>query len=776
MNADEPVVDLRLAPSAALVWLTTALGYLQLATALHIARVGGLVLLVVGLGLLGVRRLRPVALVVVVAAVSTVLGSWVAGARLAAAGDSPLAAAAAAERYVEVSGSVASRPRPVGGFASGEMAVLVIDVRTAVVRGVRYELDRPLLVFAPASSWSALVPGSVVGLSGTAKQPKSIGEADAVLVVDTPPAVERGPPRYQQYAADARDGLRAAAGSALDGDTAGLVVAITNGDTGGIGDLTRTQFRDSGLAHLLAVSGANVAIVIGALIWVLRRSRAPFALQIGAAAAGLAAFVAVTGPEPSVLRAAGMGAVLLVGLASGRPRSSLPALCATIIVLVVAVPSLAASIGFALSVVATAGIVLLAPRLTARWERLPRWVSVPLAVTTAAGLVTVPLLVLLYPVINLGSLIANLLAAPAVAPATILGIAATVLSGWLSPVAVALCFVAGFFVRWIEFVAATFARVGVLQIPWPSGVRGLVVAVLAVGAVLAGVALVRYRRWSRRLVLTVVGALLVALVVRAVTRPSTPGDWVIAACDVGQGDAVLARAGPREAVLIDTGPDPVLLEDCLQALDVEQVPLVVLSHFHADHVGALNAVLGPRPVVEVLVSPLDGGRSQDAISELAADYGAVVSAGTPGTSWQVGEVRVDVLGPLRLPLESDQNNGSLIVRISVGGVTMLATGDAELAEQQQMVPCGCLRADVLKVPHHGSATQVDEFLEASGASLALVSAGVDNDYGHPAPSTLATLRRLGMRVERTDLSGTITLSVRDGEVVVSTIPRQRPDS
>ncbi|GAB3303417.1 DNA internalization-related competence protein ComEC/Rec2 [Epidermidibacterium keratini] len=776
MNDDERVVDLRLAPSAALVWLTTALGYLHLDGALNIARITGILVLLAGVALFGVRRLRPVAIVVVVAAVSTVLGTWVAGARLAAARDSPLSAAAEAERYVEVSGTVASRPREVGGFASGATVVLVVDAQVAQVRGSRVELDRPVLVFAPASSWSELVPGAVVGLSGTAKPPRTPGEADAVFVVDKPPVVQRGPPRYQQIAAAARDGLRGAASDALGGDTAGLLVAITNGDTSGIGELTSIQFRDSGLSHLLAVSGANVAIVIGALIWLLRRSRAPFAVQIGAAAAGLAVFVAVTGPEPSVLRAAGMGVVLLAGLASGRPRSSIPALSATIIVLVVAIPSLSASIGFALSVVATAGIVLIAPRLTARWERLPRWFALPLAVTASAGLVTAPLLVLLYPVINLGSLLANLLAAPAVAPATILGILATVTAGWLTPVAIALCFTAGFFVRWIEFTAAVFARVGALQIPWPSGVRGLIAATLAVVGVLAGIAMLRYRRWTRRVVLAVVGTLLVVLIVRAIGRPSTPTDWAIAACDVGQGDAVLARAGPDSAVLIDTGPDPVLLEDCLQSLNISQVPMVLLTHFHADHVGAVDAVFGRRPVAEVIVSPLDGGATQDGITALAADYGATVSAGTPGASWRVGQVRIDVLGPLRLPAQADPNNSSLILRVSVGGMTMLVTGDAELPEQQQMLACGCLRADVLKVPHHGSATQDPDFLAASQASVALVSVGADNDYGHPAPSTLAALRERGMRIERTDLSGTITLSMRDGTLVAGAIPRQRPDS
>ena len=139
-----------------------------------------------------------------------------------------------------------------------------------------------------------------------------------------------------------------------------------------------------------------------------------------------------------------------------------------------------------------------------------------------------------------------------------------------------------------------------------------------------------------------------------------------------------------------------------------------------------------------------------------------------GWTARVGDVEVAVVGPQRqiVGSTSDPNNNSLIARVEVSGVSMLITGDAQVEQEASMLNCACLRADVLKVPHHGSKNRDDGFFAATQASVALISVGRDNAYGHPAPSTVTELKRLGMAVRRTDREGTIILAVEDNELVV----------
>ena len=297
------------------------------------------------------------------------------------------------------------------------------------------------------------------------------------------------------------------------------------------------------------LSGSNLAIVAGTVLGLLRLLRADPRVAAVLSAAALLGFVVLARPSPSVLRAAVMGGVVLLALALGRARSAVPALAAAVLGLLLVDPALATDPGFGLSVLATAALVLIVPGWVARMRRrgVPPGAAEALAVPAAACLVTAPLIAGLNGGVSLVSVAANLLAAPAVAPATVLGVAAAVLSPVSTTAAQACAWLAGPAVGWLVAVADRAAAVPGGVVPWPDGVTGA--GLLAV-IVLALVALARSRRVRPLLLAAVVGLLLVLVPTRVLRPGWPPPGWAVVACDVGQGDAlVLATGQPGRAVL-----------------------------------------------------------------------------------------------------------------------------------------------------------------------------------------------------------------------------------
>ena len=243
---------------------------------------------------------------------------------------------------------------------------------------------------------------------------------------------------------------------------------------------------------------------------------------------------------------------------------------------------------------------------------------------------------------------------------------------------------------------------------------------------------------------------------------------------MGQGDALALRAGPGSAVVVDVGPDPALVDGCLRRLDVDRVPLVVLTHFHADHVDGLAGVARGRRVAAVEVTALaDPPGAARAVAGLARQWGVPETVAGYARSTSIGEVTLQVLWPTPdQPTQgpgdgSTANNASVVLLAEVRGVRMLLTGDLEPPGQEalaRMMPG--LTVDVLKIPHHGSRYQDLGFLTSLGSAVAVVSVGRDNDYGHPAAETLAVLEEAGARVFRTDRDGDVVVAGHDGRLVV----------
>ncbi|TKJ31749.1 competence protein ComEC [Blastococcus sp. CCUG 61487] len=749
-------MDLRLVPVAAVVWAGSLVAPYLTPPWLAAASLGA-----AGAAWRLGRRRTAGATVLLAVLAGIAVTSGTAAVRETTRQASPFAALADHGTTVEVELVLGSVPHLLTG--SGRPRVLADATVTGLHDGAQdLRLDAPVLLFAPQDGWRELLPGQPVRTS-VAVAPRRAGDTVvAVLSARGPPAPIGEPAPWHRLAGRLRAELAGSAARVLEPRPAGLLPGLVVGDTRGMDPVLEEDFRRAGLSHLTAVSGANVAIVIAAVIWPLRRRAVDRRVLAIVGAAALAGFVVLAGPEPSVLRAAAMGAVTLLALASGRVRVAVPALAAAVCVLLLVQPGLAREPGFALSVAATAAIVLAAPTWSRRLRQRgwPALVADALAVSAAAGLATAPLIAGFSGTVSLVSLPANLLAAPAVPPATVLGLLATVIGPVAGPAGDALVWCAGWPTRWLVQVAERAAQVPDAAPGWPAGTAGaLLLATLLLGG---GWALWRFARLRPLALAVLAGLVLVGWPVRQTVRGWPPADTVVVACDVGQGDALVLPVGPGAAVLVDAGPDVAAVDRCLDDLGVVSLPLVLLSHLDADHVGGLPGALDGRAVGEVAtgaLSPVDD--RLPAVDAVAHEAGAERILLQPGDRRQVGEVSLEVLAPAPVlaTAAAEPNDLSLVVRATVRGVRVLLTGDLGAAAEARLRSGGAdLRADVLKVPHHGSGDADAAFLAASGARVALISVGADNTYGHPARTLLDMLARAGMTVHRTDRDGDVAIA------------------
>jgi competence protein ComEC len=749
-------VDLRLVPVALAVWGGTLAGP-WLAPEVLFGVAGLAILLAASLGR---SRRRGAALALgLLAGLAVAAGS--AGVRGLVREASPLRPVAEAGRTVSVVLELDGDPHLLTG--AGLRRVVVDATVTVVLDGPeQHRVEDDVLLFAPAAGWVSLLPGQEVQARVGAAMPQGGQPLVAVLSARGPPTLVGGPGRLQEAAGTLRDGLAESAGRVLDTRAGGLLPGLAVGDTRAMDAVLTEEFRRAGLAHLTAVSGANVAIVVACVLWPLRRRAVDRRVQAVIAGVALVGFVVLARPSPSVVRAAAMGAVALLALASGRSRAAVPALAAAASVLLLLDPRLAADAGFALSVVATAAIVLLAPG----WSRRLRVrgcrpvLADALAVSAAAGLATAPLVAGLNGTVSLVSLPANLLAAPAVAPATVLGLAAAVLAAVWGSAADAVVWVAGWPVRWLVAVAERAAALPDGATAWPAGIGGAVLLTCLV--LVVGWALWRFPRLRPPAVAALLGLVVLGWPLRQSVRGWPLPETVAVVCDVGQGDAIVLPTGPAAAVLIDAGPDVAAVDRCLDRLGVTSLPLVLVSHLDADHVGGLQGALEGREIGEVATGTLSPADERvPAFAALVDGSGADRVTLVPGDRRAVGQVTLEVLAPDpgQATVSAAPNDLSLVVRADARGISLLLTGDLGAEAEARLRRDGTnLRADVLKVPHHGSGDADPEFLAATGARLALVSVGADNTYGHPTPRLLGWLAEAGMRVHRTDRDGDLAVA------------------
>ncbi|TMK80419.1 MAG: DUF4131 domain-containing protein [Actinobacteria bacterium] len=562
------------------------------------------------------------------------------------------------------------------------------------------------------------------------------------------------------------DSLRARlAGSmapGVHGERRAVIAGILLGEDEGLSDELRRRFRASGLYHLLAVSGQNVALIAGGalfLAWFVGLPR--LAGEIGALAA-IGGYVLAVGWQPSVVRAGIAGALASLAWLASRPLDRWYFLLVGAAILLAWNPYSLLDAGFQLSFAAVAAIFVAVPRLEKQLAGypVPRSLAEVVAVSGACGLATAPILLTQFGVVPLYSIPANALAAPVVAPLLGLALVTALVAPILPPLAALLAWVNG----WLAAYLAACARlVGGLPYAAVSARTAFIVFCLALGLALL-VARLRPPRAPR---LAVLGLLAVLIVGGWRLRPGAPGlpaprGLRITFLDVGQGDGALLQV-PQGAVLVDEGAPEADVAGQLRGLGLKSLAMIVLTHPQRDHVGGAAEVLDRLRVGFVLDPEIPSGSSDEKAALAVARRRHVrVVVARAGEGFRLGRLRLSVLWPDGPGAPGDDpNNHAIVLLASYGHMDALFTADAETDVTGRLrVP----PVEILKVAHHGSADPgLPRQLEQIHPRIAVISVGAHNDYGHPSPSTVAALAAVpGLATYRTDRDGRVVVE-SDGE-------------
>lgn len=614
-----------------------------------------------------------------------------------------------------------------------------------------------------ADAISRLVPGSVVKFTGKA-QPglPARPQAASIMVTDTLTVIESAP-SWQQWGAATRASLITVASSAHNAG-GNLLPGLVAGDESQLDESTVLAMRDTGLAHLTAVSGSNIAVVTGIVLALCFALRLPRLLSLGAGLVAMLGFVVVVGAQPSVLRATAMATIVLVTLALRRDRDTIPTLLLSVVLLIVLDPWLSLSLGFALSVAATSGIILAGKFYQQSARDWRAKLKAAVIVTVAAQISTLPIIAGMGDGIPLIGVVANLLAMPVVPVATIVGLASAGFGLLHLGVGQLLAQLASWPAQWIASVAIFTNQVPGGLLPWPGGAISAILVALMTCAVL--LAFVYRKKLGNRAPLVVVALVLVSASFYAgdpleLEGRWLPRNWAVVVCDVGQGDASVVRTGAGRAIVIDVGGSDGPVDSCLQELKITHIDLMVLTHYHADHVGGLGGALARRKVAKVVASPLADPPGQTGRArKILADNGLNAEIARPGQSFSIGQVSLQILWPTELVTGSgsNPNNASVVSKVSMPGLTMLFPGDIEPAAQDRLIDqVPELGVDIVKAPHHGSKNQSPRLARWAGGTWVIMSAGADNRYGHPHPKTIELFKQAGARTVRTDTMGAIAV-------------------
>jgi competence protein ComEC len=722
---------------------------------------------------------------------------------------------------VELAGTVLDDPRP--GAATQQV---VLDELLGRVDGRVHAVRGRLLATLPRAL--PLAVGNRVVVVGVVEAPASFDGFDypAYLarqgigglvrtrdarVLDAP--ARAGP---AQIAAAARRWLLDGLHEMVPEPEAALGAGILLGVRSSIAPEVADDFAIAGLTHVVAISGWNIAIVaalVGTLMRPLEERRGGHWLAPAAAATTIAGYVVLTGASPSVVRAALMAGAMMVARFGGSRAHAASALGLAALAMLVVAPSVLWDVGFQLSALATAGLILFAGSIEARLAGLPAWLREPIALTLAAQLTTLPVVVGSFGRVSLVAPIANVAVVPLVplvmllcAIAAPLGAITTVLqvgvltdairwaaggSAWLLlhsmivaghlaasvPMAALPVTAPGWLaMAWYPAVGLAWRRSalrGEVEAPPQDELRPLVRSRPPSSLRRAAAAIWPHVQFLARPAagIAAAGVLLIAL-----TAASLPdGRLHLVALDIGQGDAILVITPSGATMLIDGGPDPDLL---LRRLG-ERLPwwhrridIVMLTHPHEDHVAGLVAALERYEVGLILDTGRDYAnptyprflrlaRSEPGGRLVTARTGQLLRLDPQTTVSLLYPTPDDVTAPLP---EGDINNASVVALLRFGGFTALLTGDAHIPVEATLADRGLLtRIDVLKVGHHGSRSSTGpDLLATTRPSVAIISCGIGNAFGHPHQETLDHLRAVpGLRLHRTDLESSVEV-ITDG--------------
>ncbi len=690
--------------------------------------------------------------------------------------DGTLARLARSEPFATVQGVVVTDPTT----ANGSMSFVLRALEATSPR--RLETDE-LIRVSVMESRQTLRLGDRVELSGRLRLVKNSGPVDyraqslkqgiAARFTSYSEMMRRlGPdPGVGRVVFDFRNTTAERIDSAMSPDSASLLHGIMLGDRSRISEEVNDSFRRSGLAHVLAVSGLHVGLLAGVVLGAAALVRLSANLRRMAVIGVVAGYAILTGCHASVLRASLMTGIAILVWLLGRRNEIGATIALVALVLLVYNPLWACDIGAQLSFGAVISIVGLGPRIEPYLRRLPAWAQTGVGATMSSQLGTAPLLAVYFNQLSMIAPAANLAVVPAAGIALATGLAGALIWPILPPVGTLVLTVAGWILSYMVAASHFFA-----ELPLAAVTVGAPSAAQAV-TYYAGVWWVLRRRGGgedrppRYRTALGIGLATVLLVAAAAggscadspLAPAGRQKLRVTFLDVGQGDATLLRTS-HETVLVDGGPSPSMLTRGLANEGVRKIDVLVITHDHADHVAGLQR-LAPVVLVGTILAPRH--ISPRGLAMAAGRFrrrGSRVRLVCAGHSVSFSDgLRLFILSPGRRKIEgsvSDSNNNSVVVRASYGTFAALLPGDMESEGEAALLRQGDeVEADVLKIAHHGSnGATTSRFLRAVRPTIAIISVGKENTFGHPGLRTLRRLRKTRARVYRTDLAGTIEIS------------------
>ncbi len=581
-----------------------------------------------------------------------------------------------------------------------------------------------------------------------------------------------------------RDRIISMVDLSLPAEQAGLLKGLVIGERSGLSEDVKQNFNDSGLTHILCVSGANVAYIAGACIFLLGILKVgqPYSNLITMAV--LVLFVLITGSSPPVVRAGIMGIMLLSAGVFGRKSDALNSISAACLAILLFNPLCIYDIGFQLSFAGTTGIVLFYKTLVNSLSFLPRIINEVLSVSLAAQFAVNPIVAFYFNKISLVAIITNIVVVPVTGIVTIIGFIMSLagqVSIFISQLLGGLNYFFLSFMLWVSEVSSNLPYACV-QVITPS-----LLFILLYYSVLY--VLLRYIPFKKpgplfsKLFYTATAVVLIfSLISYSLPRPLQ-----ITFLDIGQGDCAVIKTPSGKTCLIDGGGTfpgsmgnsdpaktiiPFLLDSGSSSVD-----LAILSHPHGDHIQGLIHVVKKLRVKRLILGPqFQPNMDLDNLIKLCSQRETEIYYVSKGDLFNIDHVQFQTLHPAESNIfdsDSALNNNSLVLRLIYKNTSILFTGDIESdAEKHILGSTFLLDSDILKVAHHGSRnSSSQDFLKTVSPSVCVVSTG-RNSFGHPSQETINRIESSGSRLYRTDLDGGISIKVYNNRFkVIPTINR-----
>lgn len=586
----------------------------------------------------------------------------------------------------------------------------------------------------------------------------------------------------------------------FDKNEANLLSGILIGDKEGIEKEVQENFRDSNLSHMLAVSGAHVSYVILGITYALKKVKVNKLWSNMITIVTLCCFIFLTGASPSVIRACIMAIYIIIGHMMHRKTKLISSVSLSLLIILILNPYKLFDIGLQLSYGGTIGIILFSGVLAKKAKlnnllegfvnKLKYRVKQLIVVCVSANLIIFPIIAAHYSTMCLTFVISNICAGPILGVIIILGFITIFVSFGSTDIAKPFALILNIFIQILMYITKICSSLpfSKLYIKTPSLSQIIIYYMILIFIYyICKIRKKKRRLIHRKLLRTVqnkkVQKLFIIVIILIFTSMQIlkclPSDLTIYFIDVGQGDSTLIVTPNHKTILIDGGGTEfesdfdigkqTLLPEIL-GQRITKIDYLLISHFDSDHATGVAQILGKIDVSSIILTrQLEENDIYRHILSIAKEKKIKLIYVKEGDVLKIGGIKISIIHPEnKLMINNPMNNNSIVCKVEYNSFSMLLTGDIEMEAEELILRKNInLKADVLKVAHHGSKTSTTgEFLKAINPKVALIGVGKNNNFGHPSNEVIQRLKENGTRIYRTDENGEISITVnKKGRII-----------